>query len=161
MVTYVLALCLTVHLCRRSALSRIQPLSHASKSFGRASSPSIRSEAPSFIVARAAKPPTVGAKHQSQNVFAARRRKHSCLRYTGEPRNAPQALAANLTQGERTLPVGGVRVFHSGAENAPQALGANHAWGSRGMCAVLKKIRSAPLRRPYFCMLSKIKLFSI
>ena len=51
-------------------------------------SPSIRSEAPSFIVARAAKPPVFGAKHQTQNVFAAKRRKHSCLRYTGEARNA-------------------------------------------------------------------------
>ena len=32
------------------------------------SSPSIRSEAPSFIVARAAKPLVFGAKHQTQNV---------------------------------------------------------------------------------------------
>ena len=31
-------------------------------------SPSIRSEAPSFIVARAAKPLVFGAKHQTQNV---------------------------------------------------------------------------------------------
>ena len=72
MVTYVLALCLTVHLCRRSALSRIQPLSHASKSFGRASSPSIRSEAPSFIVTRAVQPPVFGGTPNT--------------RYTGEPR---------------------------------------------------------------------------
>ena len=50
--------------------------------------PSIRSEAPSFIVARAAKPPVFGVKRQTQNVFAAKRRKHSCLRYTGEPRFA-------------------------------------------------------------------------
>ena len=34
----------------------------------KASSPSIRSEAPSFIVARAAKPLVFGAKHQTQNV---------------------------------------------------------------------------------------------
>ena len=38
-VTYVLVLYLTVHLCKRPTLSRIQPLSHATKSFGRASSP--------------------------------------------------------------------------------------------------------------------------
>ena len=34
----------------------------------KSSSPSIRSEAPSFIVARAAKPLVFGAKHQTQNV---------------------------------------------------------------------------------------------
>ena len=34
----------------------------------KACSPSIRSEAPSFIVARAAKPLVFGAKHQTQNV---------------------------------------------------------------------------------------------
>ncbi len=61
--------------------------------------PSIRSEAPSFIVARAAKPPVFGAKHQTQNVFAAKRRKHSCLRYTGEARNAPQTRGATLHRG--------------------------------------------------------------
>lgn len=42
----------------------------------RASSPSIRSEAPSFIVARAAKPLVFGAKHQTQNVCAAKPHKH-------------------------------------------------------------------------------------
>ncbi len=63
--------------------------------------PSIRSEAPSFIVARAAKPPVFGAKRQTQNVFAAKRHKHSCLRYTGEPRFARSRRGANLTQGSR------------------------------------------------------------
>ena len=38
------------------------------KTCGFASSPSIRSEAPSFIVARAAKPLVFGTKHQTQNV---------------------------------------------------------------------------------------------
>ena len=85
MVTYVLALCLTVHLCRRSALSRIQPLSHASKSFGRASSPSIRSEAPSFIVTRAAQPPVFGGTPNTK-CLRGKAAQTSCLRYTGEPR---------------------------------------------------------------------------
>ena len=40
------------------------------------SSPSIRSEAPSFIVARAAKPLVFGAKHQTQNVCVAKPHKH-------------------------------------------------------------------------------------
>ena len=38
------------------------------KTSGFDTSPSIRSEAPSFIVARAAKPLVFGAKHQTQNV---------------------------------------------------------------------------------------------
>ena len=64
--------------------------------------PSIRSEAPSFIVARAAKPPVFGVKRQTQNVFAAKRRKHSCLRYTGEPRFALKTPRCDLAQGTKT-----------------------------------------------------------
>ena len=65
------------------------------------SSPSIRSEAPSFIVARAAKPLVFGAKHQTQNVVRQSRTNilpkihrgaEKCARFasesTGEPRFA-------------------------------------------------------------------------
>ena len=44
------------------------------------SSPSIRSEAPSFIVARAAKPLVFGAKHQTQNVVRQSRTNPKALR---------------------------------------------------------------------------------
>ena len=71
------------------------------------SSPSIRSEAPSFIVARAAKPLVFGAKHQTQNVVrqsrtnilpkihrGAEKRSPSPSVRTGEPRNTLSCLCA-------------------------------------------------------------------
>ena len=87
---------------KRYTVSRIQPLSLFGLLTSRkASSPSIRSEAPSFIVARAAKPLVFGAKHQTQNVVRQsrtnilpkiHRRAKKCapfaLRSTGEPRFA-------------------------------------------------------------------------
>ena len=68
MVTDVLALCLT-YICANAVPYRgYNPSVTPLKTERRASSPSIRSEAPSFIVARAAKPLVFGAKHQTQNV---------------------------------------------------------------------------------------------
>ena len=55
------------------------------------SSPSIRSEAPSFIVARAAKPLVFGAKHQTQNVVRQSRTNILPKIHRGAEATPPQA----------------------------------------------------------------------
>ena len=58
-----------------------------------ASSPSIRSEAPSFIVARAAKPLVFGAKHQTQNVVRRSRTNILPKIHRGAEKRAPSCSA--------------------------------------------------------------------
>ena len=78
------------------------------------SSPSIRSEAPSFIVARAAKPLVFGAKHQTQNVVRQSRTNILPKIHRGAE-NVPQTLAVNLAQGSREVH-SVCLAEHSGAE---------------------------------------------
>ena len=67
----------------------------ACKTSRKASSPSIRSKAPSFIVARVAKPPVFGETPNTK-CFRGKTAQISCLRYTGEPRTALRQRTARL-----------------------------------------------------------------
>ena len=60
------------------------------------SSPSIRSEAPSFIVARAAKPLVFGAKHQTQNVVRQSRTNILPKIHRGAEKRAPPRSVRRL-----------------------------------------------------------------
>ena len=79
--------------CKRPTVSVIQPLSHGVSILNcRASSPSIRSEAPSFVVARMAKPLVFGETPNTK-CFRGKAAQTSCLRYTGEPRTALRRIS--------------------------------------------------------------------
>ena len=103
--------------------------------------PSIRSEAPSFIVARAAKPLVFGAKHQTQNVVrqsrtnilpkihrGAEKRSPSPSVRTGEPRNTLSCLCA--TSSSKCARTAGTHSFFmcpKGALHVPKARFIRHS----------------------------------
>ena len=85
------------------------------------SSPSIRSEAPSFIVARAAKPLVFGAKHQTQNVVRQSRTNilpkihrgaEICAPFSSASTGEPRALPRRATDSEhRVAAIGAARAL--------------------------------------------------